>query len=82
MSASSDDGVWAKDSFWKELEEAELLIRPLVDASLTQRGDGNNMAHVLLCYLNLYRFMELADNTSTNLDDPAIDFPELYETYS
>jgi hypothetical protein len=82
MSASSDDGVRAKDSFWKELEEAELLIRPLVDACSLRQRDGNNTAHVFLCYLNLYLFMELADITSTNLDDPAIDFPELYETYS
>ncbi len=30
----------------------------------------------------LDRFMELASITSTNLDDDAIVFPELYESYS
>jgi hypothetical protein len=32
--------------------------------------------------MRLDRFMELANITSTNLDDHAIVFPELYEIYS
>jgi hypothetical protein len=47
--------VWSKPDFWIGLGEAELLIRPLVDASFLMQRDGNNMAHVFLAYLNLYR---------------------------
>jgi hypothetical protein len=32
--------------------------------------------------MRLDRFMELANITSINMGDPAIDFPELYEIYS
>jgi hypothetical protein len=32
--------------------------------------------------MRLDRFMKLANITSTNLDDPAIVFPELYEIYA
>jgi hypothetical protein len=32
--------------------------------------------------MRLDRFMELATITSTNMGDPAIDFPELHEIYS
>lgn len=31
------------------------MIRPLVDASFLMQRDENNMAHVFLVYLNLYR---------------------------
>ncbi len=32
--------------------------------------------------MRLDRFMELANITSTNLGNPSIEFPELYEIYS
>jgi hypothetical protein len=31
--------------------------------------------------MRLARFMELANKTSTNMGDQAIEFPELYEIY-
>jgi hypothetical protein len=46
--------VWASDAFWHDLEEAELLIRPLCDASyLMQCNKGNTLVHVVLVFLVL-----------------------------
>lgn len=46
--------AWGNKSFWMRLEEAELLIRPLCDASFLMQREGNTMAHVLLLLINLY----------------------------
>ena len=31
------------------------MIRPLVDGSILMKYEGNNVAHVMLAYLNIYR---------------------------
>ena len=41
-------------SFWKDAEEAELMIRPFVEASFALQADGRTKADVLLILLNLY----------------------------
>lgn len=46
---------WGKPSFWKMLEEAELLIRPLVDASFLMQRDTNTLADVLVMLINIYK---------------------------
>ena len=46
--------VWKEKSYWKDLEEAELLIRPFCDASFLMQREANTMAHVMLVLLNLH----------------------------
>ena len=44
---------WGSDTFWKDVEEAELLVRPLCDASYLLQRTGNTLAHVVLVFFNL-----------------------------
>jgi hypothetical protein len=48
---------WGNDDFWEKLEEAELLIRPLVDASFLMQRDSNTLADVLMMLVNIYKGM-------------------------
>eukprot|EP00977_Amphora_coffeiformis_P003257 scaffold609_cov170-Amphora_coffeaeformis.AAC.11 len=45
--------AWLQGHFWKDIEEAELLMRPFCDASYLLQQTGNTMAHVMLMMLNL-----------------------------
>ena len=47
--------VWENNAFWKELEDAELLVRPLCDASFLMQREGNTLAHVLVMLVNVYK---------------------------
>jgi hAT family C-terminal dimerisation region len=61
--------VWAIGAFWQGLEEAELLIRPLCDASyLMQRNKGNTLAHVVLVFLVLYNHIREYCSNSREVD--------------
>ena len=61
--------VWADDAFWHKLEEAELLIRPLCDASyLMQRNKGNTIAHVVLVFLVIYNHVREYCGNSPEVD--------------
>lgn len=56
---------WNSDTFWKNAEEAELLIRPFCEASFILQCDGRTMADVFLIFLNLYNHISLyAEDTS------------------
>jgi hypothetical protein len=46
---------WGNDDFWEKLKEAELLIRPLVDASFLMQRDSNTLADVLMMLVNIYK---------------------------
>mgnify|MGYP000627118457 CR=1 FL=1 len=46
---------WGNDDFWVKLEEAELLIRPLVDASFLMQRESNTLADVLMMLVNIYK---------------------------
>ena len=61
--------VWANATFWNGLEDAELLIRPLCDASyLMQRNKGNTLAHVVLVFLVLYNHIREYCSDSHEVD--------------
>ena len=45
--------VWGSADFWFKLTEAELLIRPLCDASHLMQWSKNTLAHVMLVLLNI-----------------------------
>ena len=47
--------VWNDEAFWKKLTEAEMVIRPLCDASFLMQKDSNTMAHVVVMLLNIYK---------------------------
>ena len=47
--------TWGHDRFWIELEVAELLIRPLCDASLRMQLEVNTLAHVFITMVNVYK---------------------------
>jgi hypothetical protein len=65
--------VWKEDLFWKELEEAELLIRPLSDASHLMQRKINTMKDVFLVLVNLTQhiteFCGDSDDASALLSD-------------
>jgi hypothetical protein len=46
---------WGNDDFWEKLEEAELLICLLVDASFIMQRDSNTLADVLMMLVNIYK---------------------------
>lgn len=50
---------WHSDSFWHDMEEAELLIRPFCEASFILQCDGRTMADVFLILLNLYSHLSV-----------------------
>jgi hypothetical protein len=87
-----DDGTNLEDEQPEEPaedppEKREDPMEPLPDYNIPNYRQENGEYLSTKRYLRndkmrLDRFMELADITSTNLDDPAIDFPELYEIYS
>ena len=68
---AGEDG-WAKEynswqdySFWKNAAEAELMIRPLVEASFVLQCDGRTKADVMLVLLNIHDHLnEFAKGTS------------------
>ena len=44
---------WESQTFWKDIEEAELCIRPFCDASYLMQCTNNTMSHVVLVLINL-----------------------------
>jgi hypothetical protein len=46
---------WDNNNFWVKLEEAELLIRPLVDALFLIKRNSNTLADVLMMLVSIYK---------------------------
>jgi hypothetical protein len=46
--------VWPDTTFWHNLEEAELLIRPFCDSSFLMQREANTVADVFVMLVNLY----------------------------
>ena len=66
--------VWDVDSFWHNIEEAELLIRPFCDASYLLWRTSNTMAHVFLVFLNLAKHViEYCGESTAELNEYMID---------
>mmetsp|Transcript_23254 Transcript_23254/g.35204 ORF Transcript_23254/g.35204 Transcript_23254/m.35204 type:complete len:509 (+) Transcript_23254:767-2293(+) len=48
---------WESASFWSDLKTIELVIRPFCHASYLMQRECNNLAHIMLLYLNLTLFI-------------------------
>ena len=56
---------WQDSSFWKQAEEAELMIRPLVKASFLLQCNGRTKADVIVMMFNIYHHLsEFSDGES------------------
>jgi len=49
--------VWADELWWEKLRDAELLIRPLTDASFLLQRTENTLAHIVLMFFNMARHL-------------------------
>lgn len=54
----ADLKVLGDDDFWISLESAEVMIRPLAEASFLMQRTGNTVAHVFLMLGSLARYFK------------------------